>query len=134
MHSEQVQIRRAPLRRGQQGVDITVKSAKGPARAFAPSWDMVRGHQEGTLSDEEYTRRYLPILQAAPRETWEWLAKQAVGGQLTVRCFCRDGKFCHGHLLVSYATSTFPDLFVRTPDVPKRVRPKADLLGALDED
>ena len=112
-----VTIRRAQLKRGSVGVDVTVKSAQGWARAFAPSWSMVMGHKDGKLSDEQYTTLYLAILRKAPLAAWYWLERQAVNGELTVLCYCRDfdasGQrvFCHTHLLIDYAVERFPDLF-----------------------
>ena len=33
------------------GVDITVKSANGIARLFAPTWPMVTGHQNHSMDN-----------------------------------------------------------------------------------
>lgn len=50
------------LTRGQigrtQGLNTTVKSATGPWRAFAPTWDMVMEWKKGALSQEAYTAQY----------------------------------------------------------------------------
>ena len=55
------------------GLDITVKSAIGAARVFAPTWLMVRGHQQHTMSNEEYTQAYRAILSSLPNAAWHGL-------------------------------------------------------------
>jgi hypothetical protein len=44
-----------------KGVDVTVKSAEGFARSFAPSWSMVMGYKNGTLTEAQYTEQYMKI-------------------------------------------------------------------------
>jgi len=105
-----VKIRRAQLYRG-KGVDVTVKSAKDMARFFAPTWGIVMNHKSGAINDEQYTKAYRKILDDVGRNAWVWLANQAVDGEVTVLCFCRDGSFCHTYLLAAYAAEKYPDLF-----------------------
>lgn len=108
-----ITLRRASLGRA-NGVDITVANAKGFARFFAPTWDMVLGVKHGRMSPEEYTRRYLKILRAnRNKEAWKWLRDQAVDGTLTFLCFCRDGEFCHTYLLIDYMVSKWPGYFCK---------------------
>jgi uncharacterized protein YeaO (DUF488 family) len=109
-------LRRAPIRRnGVDGIDITVKSALGPARQFAPTWDMVMGSKKGELPWEVYTAQYEAILDGLPDETWDWLESRAVNKVLYVLCYCPDGKRCHTHLLIDYACSRFPERFFCDP-------------------
>ena len=105
-------IKRAQMSRGVKGVDVTVKSAAGKARSFAPTWNMVMGHKNGTLTDEQYTAQYEKMLNAVSVEAWRWLASQAINGEVTVLCFCRDGAFCHTYLLAAYAAKKYPKAFV----------------------
>ena len=107
-----VVIRRAQIRRGQAGVDITVKSAKDYARAFAPTWGMVMNHKNHVITDAQYTVAYRRILDKVPYKAWVWLAQQGVNGEVTVLCYCRNGQFCHTYLLAQYAAEKYPDLFV----------------------
>jgi hypothetical protein len=99
------------------GIDITVKSATGQAAFFAPDWGMVRGHQSHLLSNEEYSRKYVAILDAVPIAGWRWLTSQMKGGIITVLCYCEeqtvDGapKFCHTHLLIEYMLRRWPSFF-----------------------
>lgn len=115
-----VKLKRAQIRQGQQGIDTTVKSATGFAKAFAPTWDMVMGHKNGTLSDERYTFQYTTILDRIldPRRDrslenpWRQLLAAGQGaGEVTLLCYCRDGRFCHTHLMIDYATTRWPEAF-----------------------
>ncbi|MFM9481282.1 hypothetical protein, partial [Streptomyces scabiei] len=69
-------------------VDVTIKSSTGTAKLFAPTWDMVMGHKNGSLSDLDYITQYLQILDSIEKDTWEWLACQAINNQLVVMCYC----------------------------------------------
>lgn len=77
-------------------VDTTVKSGEP---AFAPTWDMVLGHKNGTLSDDEYTARYKAMMEHSMHVNpaqWNELLNQTV---VALACYCSPGKFCHRHLL-----------------------------------
>lgn len=78
-------------------VDTTVKTG---ALAFAPSWEMVWGHKNGTLSDAAYTELYyarMRVSYVAQRPAWEQLLQLE---RPAVACYCARGRFCHRHLLV----------------------------------
>ena len=95
-----VKLSRAQIRPGVKGVDVTVKSAVGFARSFAPTWKMVMGYKNGTLTEAQYTEQYMKILDAVSVEAWRWLYAQAVNGEVVLLCYCRDGWFCHTHLII----------------------------------
>ena len=108
---KRAQIGKAP------GLDITVKSAQGFAQAFAPTWDMVMGHKSGELSDNQYSYKYTQILMRGcydPVKRSHILLHrhgQENGGEVTLLCYCSDGKFCHTHLMIDWLTEQYPDLF-----------------------
>lgn len=106
-----MKIKRASLSSKTPGVDITVKSAQGFAKEFAPTWEMVMGHKDGTVSDAEYTAQYRTILDQASKEAWRWVKTQATEGLLTLLCYCPDGKFCHTHLMIEYMVGRWPQHF-----------------------
>ncbi len=109
-----ITLKRAQIRRGVEGIDVTVKSAKGLARAFAPTWEMVMGHKQGTLTNEAYTAKYLAMLDVVPDHCWEWLANQGnPDNEVTILCFCRDEWFCHTHIIIDYATEHHSDKFTK---------------------
>jgi hypothetical protein len=51
-------------------IDTTVKSGMS---IFAPRWDMVIGHKEGILSNEQYAEQYMSVIQDSIRtRSREW--------------------------------------------------------------
>ena len=107
-----VKLTRAQIRPGVKGVDVTVKSAVGFARSFAPTWKMVMGYKNRTLTEAQYTEQYMKILDAVSVEAWRWLYAQAAeGGEVVLLCFCRDGQFCHTYLIIDYACQKYPKAF-----------------------
>ena len=101
-------LMRAQIGRGVQGIDTTVKSAQGIWRAFAPQYAMVMGHKAGTVSDAQYMAHYAPILDRVSAVVWDTLAERETQCLL---CYCRDGRFCHSHLIIEYAVQRWPDRF-----------------------
>lgn len=77
-------------------LDITVKSGD---KVFAPTWDMVMGHKNGTLTDEQYTEMYRELmLKSWKNNRWRWneLLQQ---DRVVLTCFCKHNTFCHRVLL-----------------------------------
>jgi uncharacterized protein YeaO (DUF488 family) len=133
-----VKLTRAQIRRGQEGLDITVKSGLTWARAFAPTWEMVCGHKNhaalaagedlpyprhAPISNEEYIRRYRQILDRAG-DAWKELYRYAMQHdfQVTLLCYCRFAQFCHTHLLIEYALQRWPTRFQDARDDDERAR------------
>ena len=101
-------LTRAQIRQGVSGIDTTVKSAQGIWRALAPSWDMVMGYKQGTLSWEAYCAQYAKFLARVPNAVWDALAQEE---QRTLLCYCRDGWNCHTHEIIDFAVRQFPARF-----------------------
>lgn len=77
-------------------LDTTIKSG---IKIFAPTWEMVMGVKNGTMSEETYTQLYLERMRDSYRRfTPEWLAlfKHEV---VVAFCYCPDGCFCHRYQL-----------------------------------
>ena len=94
-----IQVGRWRLARDKQieMVDTTVKSGES---MFAPTWDMVLGHKNKTVSDEEYTRLYRQRMiesWKANRPQWEAFLRRTEPA--AIACYCRVGVFCHRLLL-----------------------------------
>jgi uncharacterized protein YeaO (DUF488 family) len=112
-----VKVNRAQLRhRDKPGhVDVTVKSAAEWARPFAPTWDLVMGHKNGLVSDQEYTWRYESLLERNPLLTRAVYQLHQLGlqngGSVTLCCYCKDGDFCHTAVLARYLAKAYPDQF-----------------------
>ena len=80
-------------------LDTTVKS--GYAQV-APTWEMVLGSKDGTVSEENYTRQYYDILDYSRRVNPNFWASLLRLEKVALGCYCARGKFCHRHLLVEY--------------------------------
>lgn len=111
-----VLLRRAQIGK-EDGVDITVKSGRNLALAFAPTWTMVREHQSHVLSTPQYGMMFMNMLHQVPIENWRWLTAQRKANILTLLCYCPDlnvdggRKFCHTHLVVQHMLRRWPQFF-----------------------
>lgn len=77
--------------------DTSIKTGKSE---FMPTWDMVMGHKQGTISDEQYTEMYYDLMRQRYRANRQrWLAFLRNNPTLAIGCFCTPGKFCHRLLL-----------------------------------
>jgi hypothetical protein len=110
-----VKISRAPLWRGDGGgLDVTRKTGRGLGLVFAPPWNMVEAHKHGRMTDERYTELYLEQLRRIPDERYHELWQLAVvhfNARLVLRCYCKDGAFCHTYLMIDHMLERFPALF-----------------------
>lgn len=86
-------------------LDVTVKGRDPLGRVFAPTWDLVMGVKNGTLTEEEYSQSYKGhinhIFSIKPRHVavQQIIDKHAEIGTLVLVCFCRPYSFCHRYLL-----------------------------------
>ncbi|MCW4014048.1 MAG: hypothetical protein NWF07_13830 [Candidatus Bathyarchaeota archaeon] len=85
---------------GPDSIDITVKSAKGIAKKFAPTWDMVKKYKEGKLSKLQYTRKYARMINRLKAEDFEELIGDKK--RIILTCYCKAGEFCHRTLLAKF--------------------------------
>lgn len=96
---------------GRDRLDITIKGNDPAGRLYAPTWDMVKGIKDGTMSEESYTAEYYALLI----ERWRTGAKEMlklieiVNGtatmperDITLVCFCPAYSFCHRYLLANF--------------------------------
>lgn len=95
------------------GLDITVKSGKELGKKFAPTWNMVMGHKQGKITDEQYTELYLNMLKNTEEEVFEELYKYGLDNEnkINLICYCHDGKFCHTYLLIDFLVEKFPERY-----------------------
>lgn len=80
-------------------IDTTVKSG---LKAFAPAWDMVLGHKDGSMSNERYTELYQGLMRSSWREQPQAWLDLLAKPKIALACYCRPGNFCHRHILASY--------------------------------
>lgn len=69
---------------------------------------MVIGYKRGTLSESAYRQQYKKILDRIPEDVWKLIAKKH---EVMFLCYCRDGVFCHTHLIIEYACRRWPETF-----------------------
>ncbi len=88
--------------RGEAGLDITVKNAKGIGETLAPTWALVGGHKHWqgytALTDQQYTEIYLDLLSSRYRANEQAFVELIQRPQLILLCYCRPGVFCHRHI------------------------------------
>ncbi len=81
---------------GLSGLDITRKTADITGdETFAPSWKIVRDHQQGKITDDQYIEVYYKMMldsQIKYADRWKWLLDQ---NYIVLKCFCKKNKFCH---------------------------------------
>jgi len=84
-----------------------------PYLAFlAPTWEMVLGHKSGRLSDEQYVAAYRKLLKERWEEVETWLLGLQPGEDITLLCYCPEGKFCHRQLIYKMLRYHRPDIEV----------------------
>ncbi len=90
---------------GDDGLNITVKSANLEDRAFAPTWDIVMGHKNGKITDQEYTDEYYRMMRMSyicNTSRWDELLCQE---RVVLLCYCPPTAFCHRKLLADILVS-----------------------------
>lgn len=94
---------------GLDRLDVTVKGQDPLGKSFAPTWEMVMGIKNNTMTQEQYTQRYvkmLSLLIGEVGEVWEDLKSFALSrGSVTLVCFCKPGAFCHRVILARCAAT-----------------------------
>ena len=85
---------------GADRIDITVKGSVKPGEVLAPTWDMVKAHKAGTLSDWDYTMKYFGLLMERTNQispAWRNELDEIITNrsQIILGCFCPTGVFCH---------------------------------------
>lgn len=70
-----------------------------------PTWDIVMGHKNGNINDEEYTKIYYDTILSKlnPKEIYEKLDNKIL------LCWCGKNKFCHRHLIENWLNKFKPN-------------------------
>lgn len=87
---------------GKDRLDITVAGKHAFGMFFAPSWRIVNGLKNNTITEYEYERDYRNMMLDKfhnHKHVWDKLLAM---DEVTLVCFCRPGEFCHRLLLVKY--------------------------------
>lgn len=79
-------------------INTTVKSG-GPE--FAPTWAMVLGSKDGTLSAEDYAQQYEALMRDSQERYYQYWEDLILSDEpFSIYCYCSAGNFCHRLLLV----------------------------------
>jgi len=85
---------------GPDRLDITVKGQDALGKHFAPTWKMVMGTKNGTMTEDEYVQQYVKIIDRVPvnilKQLFDFADKH---GSITFVCFCPEYAFCHRNIL-----------------------------------
>lgn len=98
---------------GEDRFDITVRGQDPVGKLFAPTWEMVMGTKNGTVSHDQYTAMYYELLRNRWKtvpgfpDTMRRLAEKAKTGDVTLVCFCKAGSFCHRYILAEIFKNSF---------------------------
>jgi len=102
--------------RGFDRHDITVKSASPIDRCFAPTWDIVMGIKNNTITWDEYVAEYYRILNDRMkynlrhmRRSVNEICNRAYIENVTLVCFCKDPAKCHRSLLAHWLVTKCTD-------------------------
>lgn len=95
---------------GKDRLDITVKGNNISGKIYAPTWNMVQGVKNKTITEAEYTKQYYELLVERWNKSKEFVEYttyivNTFGGikeDITIVCFCPSGSFCHRYLLVKF--------------------------------
>jgi len=98
-------------------IDITVKSGM---REFAPSWDIVMGFKNQTLSEDGYTDIYLKMMRDSYKKYPTAWKKLLSTEKLCLACYCKTGDFCHRYLLRDILVKTGKAWGVSVEVIPER--------------
>lgn len=117
-----VALKRAQIRRDATGIDVTVMSSTGRAKSLAPTWELVMGHKNKTITNNDYAYAYGALLNLVSSDDWHWLKKQEdANHEVVLLCYCKDGKFCHTHFIGLYAQALLPEVFECRTSPPESV-------------
>lgn len=98
LYTVQIARYRKALALGVPFVDTSIKTGKSE---FMPTWDMVMGYKQGTVSEARYTEMYYDLMRQRYRANRQWwLAFLRDQPSAAIGCFCTPGVFCHRLLLV----------------------------------
>jgi len=95
---------------GRDRLDITVKGNDVAGKLYAPTWQMVQGFKNKTVTEEEYTGQYYNLLVERWKQSEDFRETTMrlvnlfgkTDRDMTLVCFCPSGTFCHRHLLAEF--------------------------------
>lgn len=141
IHTAQLSVGKAIPRNGNVVfIDTTVRSGNDLIKEnLAPTWDMVAGIKAGKLSESDYSAMYLDRIRHMNEACVHQFERLAYGeGDVTdvvLGCYCREGAFCHRHLLQRYLCDTFCFVAgweVTQPMITVHEKPNCSVISIVD--
>ena len=89
-------------------IDVTIKSGH---QIFAPTWDMVNGVKNKTLSPDEYTQMYYAMMRLSYKNhitEWDLILNKGDKVPIILGCYCQPNTFCHRYLLKDILLKCYP--------------------------
>ena len=77
---------------------------------LAPTKELVWGHKYKGKSDEWYVNGYRTLLASRWSSIKPWLMTLDATQDMTLLCYCRQGKFCHRKLMAQMIQRWRPDI------------------------
>lgn len=71
---------------------------------LAPTWDLVGGYKDGSITQQEYTTRYVQLLEGREIDPMG-IAHNLPEGTILL-CYERPGDFCHRRVLAEWVEQT----------------------------
>lgn len=68
------------------------------------------GHKRKQISDTQYRRGYTALLRQRGEAVRAWYESLQTSEDITLLCFCPEGKFCHRHIIAEMLRARRPDL------------------------
>jgi uncharacterized protein YeaO (DUF488 family) len=87
---------------GPNGLDITVKGQDLLGKIFAPTWDMVMGLKQNSISRENYLVLYNQILAQIPHKHPNKLRQILNMNTVVLLCYCNHWAFCHRNIAADW--------------------------------
>jgi hypothetical protein len=87
---------------GADRFDVTVKGQDPLGKFFAPTWDMVMGVKNGTMTEAQYSALYAQrVIPAILNTSLIQKVVERFPQSITLVCFCPKGAFCHRYMLAA---------------------------------
>ena len=79
---------------------------------LCPTKELVYGHKYEGKSDKWYIDGYRKLLADRWSEVKAWLNGLDASKDITLVCYCREGKFCHRQLMARMLEKWRPDIVI----------------------
>ncbi len=82
----------------------------GELEIFYPPYELVNGIKTGKISEEEYTKRYLEVLEDRKKDIdtiIPTLKEFSQEKDIVFLCYCSPKSFCHRHILRDWLNKNY---------------------------